>query len=127
MNIKTKKLLIYLLYIFFFVLFVYLFKIIFFGTSAVKTKPTDLIIETPFYTTSPDYVYNPYLYDSYEPWFVAPRYYDTQFIIYKQPVYTRSHGYHYPKRHNRHDRIRHYDGGRIGLRGGDKGGRGGRK
>jgi len=32
------------------------------------------------------------MYDSYEPRFIAPRYYDTQFIMYKQPIYTRTYG-----------------------------------
>lgn len=40
----------------------------------------------------------PYVLDSYDPRFIAPRYYDTQFLVYEQPVYTRSFGY-YPVRH----------------------------
>lgn len=63
-------------------------------------NPT-VLIETPI--DSVNYpVYPSYILDSYEPRYIAPRYYDTQFLIYQQPGYTRTFG-HYPLRHR--DRV----------------------
>lgn len=48
-------------------------------------------------------------YDSYEPRFIAPRYYDTQFLTHTQPVYTRTHGYYHKKNYkNKNKKKRKY-------------------
>jgi len=81
-------------------------------------NPT-VLVETPI--DSVNYpVYPSYILDSYEPRYIAPRYYDTQFLIYQQPGYTRTFG-HYPLRHR--DRV--HPPGYGGRRMGGEGRRGG--
>lgn len=121
MAVKSKNVLIYVIY----------FLIILIGLNFIKTylfpninntnvnkninalgNPT-VFVETPI--DSANYsVYPTYTLDSYEPRFIAPRYYDTQLLIYQQPVYTRTFG-HYPLRHR--DRVHPPGyGGRVGGR-----------
>lgn len=131
MKIKFNYLF-YLLIIFF---IIFLIKKTLFGKHIKKhykhnnytnyDTPVDMIraesknnVKTPFFFQNNMNDKNEYKYDSYEPRFIAPRYYDTQFLTDKQPVYVRTHGY-YPmknskknrkyKAYNKRDKAYNYD------------------
>lgn len=88
MAIRFKNILVYIVYFF----------IIVFGFHIVKNAykqqklNAQITSENKNELTKRSYD-TTYTLDSYEPRFVAPRYYDSQFVVYKQPVYTRSFGY----------------------------------
>jgi hypothetical protein len=123
MSIKFKNILVYIVYFFIIVIGYHIIK------NIMNKRKINSQIASESNVVSSQVTYNvPYVLDSYEPRFIAPRYYDTQFLVYEQPVYVRSFGY--PVRH----RIREHayrprvwssggGGGRVGYgwRGGSKG------
>ena len=106
MSIKFKNILVYIVYFF----------IIIFGYHIIKNILKQQKINSQIASENDidlaQVTYDvPYVLDSYEPRFVAPRYYDTQFVVYQQPVYTRSFGNNHMRKHIRkHTRISGYSG-----------------
>lgn len=113
MKFKNKYRTVNLFYIILIFLFVFFIRNTF---KSVKSKniheasfvPSNMINDN-LYSLQNDDLKHSMMYDSYEPRFIAPRYYDTQ--LYKQPVYTRTYGNdmyymnHKQKRKQKHKRY----------------------
>jgi hypothetical protein len=119
MSIKFKNILIYIVYFFILVLGYHVIK----NIITQKKLNSQNALENNIDSTQVTYDV-PYVLDSYDPRFIAPRYYDTQFLVYEQPVYARNFGY-YPVRHRIREhshRPRFLGGGGGGWRSGSRGG-----
>lgn len=115
MAIKFKNILVYILYFFIIVIGYHIILRLLNKQNDVNQNilnTQDNLVEV--------YGIPPYIDDAYKPRFVAPRYYDTQFIVDQQPVYTRTFG-NYPMR-QRFREHSHPPGYRMGT--GWRGGKG---
>jgi hypothetical protein len=103
MAIKFKNILVYIVYFFLIIIVFHVTKRILkkhkLNKQASASEYKTDLVETQYNITQP------YTSDLYEPRFVAPRYYDSQFLLYQQPVYTRTFG-NYPIRQKRRSRSR---------------------
>ena len=126
MNVKTKKLLskFFIFFLFIFILYLMKSKMIdnntYINTSSsvmVEAPPVEIpilettVIDTPIYYR---------LYDSYEPIYIAPRYYDRPHSLHRQPVYTRQFSHPPVRRMNRMN-VHHSGSGPIYGRGSMRG------
>ena len=101
---KVKKLLIRIIYIIMIIIIIYFIKNNLNDKNDYKNIHSDSNIKVSDSYQIVD--------DSYKPRYIAPRYYDTQFITYKQPIYTRTYGNHIgykKKRYKKQKKQKYYD------------------
>lgn len=104
---KVKKLLIRIIYIIIIIIIIFFIKNNLNKKNKYKKNHSDSIIKVSDSFQIDD--------DSYKPRYIAPRYYDAQFITYKQPIYTRTYGDYIgftgynKKRYKKQKKRKYYD------------------